>query len=82
MYRYQVRETIQGFDSISLRRFWKGTEAVAAPEKGVQDDGESVGGGGATGRFIGGGGIVAVSMRDELYVMARWFPPPPREDLV
>lgn len=69
MHGHQVRETIQGFHNISLRRFWKGTKAAA--EKGVRDDGAPV-----------VGGIVAVSMRDQLYVMARWFPPPPREDLV
>ncbi|CAN0198666.1 unnamed protein product [Pylaiella littoralis] len=75
---FEVRETIQGFHSISLRRFWKG--ANAAGEEGKQG-GASVGGGGTTGGFIGGG-IVAVTTRDQLYVMARWFPPPPREDLV
>ncbi|CBJ26756.1 Dolichyl-P-Man:Man(7)GlcNAc(2)-PP-dolichyl-alpha-1,6-mannosyltransferase, family GT22 [Ectocarpus siliculosus] len=70
---FEIRETIQGFESITLKRFWQ--------EQGEENDVvETVGSQGAMDELFGR--VVSVSMRDKMYVMARWFPPPPREDLV
>ncbi|CAN0092598.1 unnamed protein product [Ectocarpus sp. 6 AP-2014] len=70
---FEIRETIQGFESITLKRFWQ--------ERGEENDVvETVGSQGAMDELFGR--VVSVSMRDKMYVMARWFPPPPREDLV
>lgn len=65
----QTRETVEGFDGISLRRFWKGDE----------DDDRGGGGGSGDGD---GGGLFRVSMSEKMCVMARWFPAPPRKDLI
>ncbi|CAM9869902.1 unnamed protein product, partial [Ectocarpus fasciculatus] len=70
---FEIRETIQGFDGISLKRFWQ--------EQGEENDvAENIGGRGTMDELFRR--VVCVSMRDKMYVMARWFPPPPREDLV
>lgn len=72
----QVREAMTGFDGISLRRFWSrsGSEGVKADKPAVVD------GGGPLRSLVGI--FFRVSTRDKLFVMTRWFPPPPREDLV
>lgn len=69
----QIRETIQGLEGITLKRFWQ--------ERGEENDvAETIGSQGAMDELFGR--VVRVSMSDKMYVMARWFPPPPREDLV
>ncbi|CAM9137083.1 unnamed protein product [Ectocarpus sp. 4 AP-2014] len=70
---FEIRETVQGFEGITLKRFWQ--------ERGEENDvAETIGSRRVMDELFGR--VVGVSMRDKMYVMARWFPPPPREDLV
>ncbi|CAM9889786.1 unnamed protein product [Scytosiphon promiscuus] len=81
--KFEVRDAIKGFDGISLRRFWRNSSSSSSSRN--SEDFEV-----ATppfphgGRSIGGvmETLFHVSLRDKLLVMVRWFPPPPREDLV
>ena len=66
----QIRETIQGFDSISLRRFWQREEQKGCVGKCDGEDGGV------------DGGFFRVKTSDKMAVMVRWFPAPPREDLI
>ncbi|CAN0481725.1 unnamed protein product [Ectocarpus sp. 12 AP-2014] len=70
---FEIRETIQGFEGITIKRFWQ--------ERGEENEvAETIGSQGAMQELFAR--VVRISMRDKMYVMARWFPPPPREDLV
>eukprot|EP00904_Undaria_pinnatifida_P006955 jgi/Undpi1/338/HiC_scaffold_1.g00334.m1 len=67
---FEIRETIQGFDSISLRRFWQREEQKGCVGKCDGEDGGV------------DGGFFRVKTSDKMAVMVRWFPAPPREDLI